>query len=402
MFYPFVCRAVFTAMFLVCSLVTGVSAAGEGAGKIVLIGGIKSHGPGEHDFPQGIRRLEQLLSSSPDLPKGTSIIAFPSGWPEDLTVLDDATTVVWYFDGLGKHPLIDDARRTHFEGLMKKGVGLVTLHQSSTLLPTETTIELPRWLGAARFGMVDRTFQTAAFQLAEHPITRGVRSLTLSDEFYPTLRFEAQPRKVTPILTGQLTVKARHEKPIPEETKEWTVAWAWERAEGGRSFGFTGMHYVSILDNSDLRKLLLNAIVWTARQDVPAAGLRSTPRKAMTEAVVSPASEHQVLPQPWGRLTWYVSGPLRNSDTLTVGLAEIAPGKQNPVHYHPNCDEVLHVLEGHIIHSMNDRKVGMRAGDTVSIPAGVRHNAENIGTGMAKLAISFSSADRQVIGESHK
>jgi quercetin dioxygenase-like cupin family protein len=35
----------------------------------------------------------------------------------------------------------------------------------------------------------------------------------------------------------------------------------------------------------------------------------------------------------------------------------------------------------------------------VSIPAGVRHNAKNIGTEDAVLAISYSSATRKVVGE---
>ncbi len=48
---------------------------------------------------------------------------------------------------------------------------------------------------------------------------------------------------------------------------------------------------------------------------------------------------------------------------------------------------------------MGTQKVEMTAGDTVSIPTGVRHNARNIGTEDAVLAISFSSAHREVIGE---
>ena len=40
----------------------------------------------------------------------------------------------------------------------------------------------------------------------------------------------------------------------------------------------------------------------------------------------------------------------------------------------------------------------MRAGDVVSIPTGVVHNARNIGTEDAILAISFSSADRLAVG----
>ena len=103
--------------------------------------------------------------------------------------------------------------------------------------------------------------------------------------------------------------------------------------------------------------------------------------------------------QDWGRLIWMVSGALGNSDTMTVGKCFIKPGRANPPHYHPNCDEILHVLRGHIEHRVDDEYVEMKAGDTISIPTGRIHNARNIGAEEAEFVISFSSADRQVIGE---
>ena len=47
---------------------------------------------------------------------------------------------------------------------------------------------------------------------------------------------------------------------------------------------------------------------------------------------------------------------------------------------------------------MNEVTVEMNAGDTVSIPQGVLHNATNIGTVDAVLGISFSSAYREAVG----
>lgn len=122
-------------------------------------------------------------------------------------------------------------------------------------------------------------------------------------------------------------------------------------------------------------------------------------RKTIIEPVIARAAENEVLDQPWGQLKWYVSRKLKNSDTMTVGQAVIRPGQENSPHYHPNCDEILHVISGRILQTIGDKSVEMRAGDTVSIPMGVKHNAKNIGTEDAVLAISFSSADRQVVGE---
>lgn len=116
-------------------------------------------------------------------------------------------------------------------------------------------------------------------------------------------------------------------------------------------------------------------------------------------ATVARATEHEIDVTEWGRLEWMISGRLGNSTTMTVGKCYIAPGRQNPRHHHPNCDEVLHVLQGTIEHSADDDRVTMRAGDTISIPQGVVHNARNVGDDEAVFVISFSSADRQVIGE---
>lgn len=103
--------------------------------------------------------------------------------------------------------------------------------------------------------------------------------------------------------------------------------------------------------------------------------------------------------QSWGRLEWMVSGALGNSETMTVGRCHIAPGEANPRHYHPNCDEVLHVLRGTIEHTVDDELISMGPGDTISIPTGAWHNARNVGTDDAVFVITFSSADRQAIGE---
>ena len=111
------------------------------------------------------------------------------------------------------------------------------------------------------------------------------------------------------------------------------------------------------------------------------------------------ASEVVVEPQSWGRLEWAVSDAIGNSDTMTVGTCFIDPGQQNPVHHHPNCDEVLRVVRGTIRHRVDDEYVQMGPGDTISIPQGAVHNAENIGDEIAELAICYPNAKRQVVGE---
>jgi hypothetical protein len=55
------------------------------------------------------------------------------------------------------------------------------------------------------------------------------------------------------------------------------VAWASQREDGGRGFGFTGGHDHWNWGNDNFRKLMLNAILWTARAEVPPDGMPVKP-----------------------------------------------------------------------------------------------------------------------------
>jgi len=102
----------------------------------------------------------------------------------------------------------------------------------------------------------------------------------------------------------------------------------------------------------------------------------------------------------WGNLTWFAGRSLGNSTEMTIGRCILKPGQGNPRHYHPNCTEILVVMQGHIEHTgPGAEKVKLGEGDTVTIPANIWHHATNIGETDAILFIAFSSADRQTVGE---
>jgi len=118
----------------------------------------------------------------------------------------------------------------------------------------------------------------------------------------------------------------------------------------------------------------------------------------VNSALVMGEGDYAVKDFDWGRLTWFASKDLRNSQGLTVGRCEILPGRENPYHAHPNCEEVLHVLAGTIVHRIDGAdEVAMGPGDTISVPPSLRHNARNIGEERAVLLVCFSSAERQTV-----
>ena len=55
--------------------------------------------------------------------------------------------------------------------------------------------------------------------------------------------------------------------------REEVLAWAVERSDGGRGFGFTGAHFHRNWGNENFRKIILNALLWTAHAEVPANGV---------------------------------------------------------------------------------------------------------------------------------
>ena len=119
----------------------------------------------------------------------------------------------------------------------------------------------------------------------------------------------------------------------------------------------------------------------------------------MSAIVIIPAAQAQHLAFDWGELTWFANQSIGNQSDITVGRCVLKAGCENPLHYHPNCSEVLVVVEGTIEHTAPDGKVVvMHPGDVASIPPNVVHHARNIGAGDAVVWISFSSATRETVG----
>jgi len=116
----------------------------------------------------------------------------------------------------------------------------------------------------------------------------------------------------------------------------------------------------------------------------------------MPAAIVLREASSSVSASDWGQLQWFAGHALGNSERLTVGECTIYPGQENPLHSHPNCEEILHVLAGELEHTADGERYRLTAGDTITIPPGVRHNARNVGQTNAVMTVVYSSAERQM------
>jgi type 1 glutamine amidotransferase len=240
--------------------------------KVVLVAGRASHGPGDHEFFAGCAILMNLLKQTP----GVFPVMARDGWPKDPRTFENAKALVFYMDGGSRHPIIEKGHREVVQKLVDQGVGFVNLHYAVEY-PKSQSDHVLAWLG----GYYETGFSTNPHwkgdfrDLPTHPVTRGVKPFAIQDEWYFNIRFAPESKNVTPILRATPPDDVRRTeaaKQFPGRSE--VVAWTFERPEGGRSFGFTGGHFHRNWGDPDFRRLVTNAVLWTAKVDVPEGGAK--------------------------------------------------------------------------------------------------------------------------------
>jgi mannose-6-phosphate isomerase-like protein (cupin superfamily) len=121
--------------------------------------------------------------------------------------------------------------------------------------------------------------------------------------------------------------------------------------------------------------------------------------KAPAKPAVCATNADQLPTQefPWGSLKWLCNEKLAPGAQQTIGIATILPGHGNPLHFHPNCEEVLYVISGCGTHTSEGQTIALKPGTTLRIPVGVKHKLTNTGTEPLKTLVSFSSGDRKTV-----
>ena len=253
-----------------------------GAKKIVLVAGSASHGPGDHEFNAGVQLLHKCL----DKVSGVLAVHYLNGWPNDPTAFDNADAILFYMDGGGGHPIIQGDRLLQLNRLVKQGVGIGCAHYAVEVPKDRGGPELLDWIGGyfETFWSVNPHWTAKFDSLPEHPLTRGVKPFEINDEWYYHMRFRENMDHVTPILTA-IPPASTLERPDGSHSgnkfvrekigQPQHVAWAVEREDGGRGFGFTGGHVHRNWGDDNFRKVVLNALLWIAKIDVPKNGVES-------------------------------------------------------------------------------------------------------------------------------
>lgn len=279
--------------------------AASGKHKVLFLAGKPSHGYGAHDHLAGCTLLAKSLDLS-GLPIETQVYHYD--WPVDPKVFDGVDCVVMYGDGGAGH--MANSHLDQLDSLAKKGVGLVCIHYAVEVPKGPTGEKFLEWIGGyfETNWSVNPHWLAKYTKLPDHPVSRGVAPFEIEDEWYYHMRFRDGMHGVTPILTALPPKESLVRPDGPHEGNPAVraaikrgevqcMAWATERDDGGRGFGFTGGHFHWNWSDPNFRKLVLNAIVWCAKVDVPVGGVEVRPQ---TMADME-ANHDETPPNSWNR-----------------------------------------------------------------------------------------------------
>jgi hypothetical protein len=266
---------------LVCALLLGVAGASAADKKIVIIAGRPSHPAGMHEFRAGALLLQKCLGSVP----GVNTVVYSNGWPHTSSALEGADAVVIYADGGGGHPAIQGDHKKVLNDLADQGVGLGFMHYGVEIPSTNGGPEFLQWIGGhyEHQYSVNPMWSPQYEKFVAHPVTRGVKPFSNRDEWYFNMRWAPDTNRITPILVATPSDQVRkgpyvhpkgpYEHIVKDSGRPETMMWVYERPNRGRGFGFTGGHTHANWGDASQRKVVLNAMLWIAKVEVPANGV---------------------------------------------------------------------------------------------------------------------------------
>jgi hypothetical protein len=231
--------------------------------KLLLVGqGPDGHPKSTHEYAAGINVLAKCLAKVPGLE--TIVVRGDEPWKEGPELLGRVDGVVLFVSEGARWIDHEPSRREAFAKLAQRGGGLVALHWALGTRDAKPIDGYLSLLGGCHGGP-DRKYQVVEEQAviadAKHPIATGIENFRVRDEFYYRLKFVPPAMSVRPVLL------------IPIEGKKEIVAWSWERPDGGRSFGFSGLHFHDNWQLTVYRRLVAQGVLWSLKLPIPEKGL---------------------------------------------------------------------------------------------------------------------------------
>ena len=227
--------------------------------RIYIWAGLKSHYPGQHDYPQFLADWSKLLTENGAVVDGA--LHAPSS--ADL----EHTDVVLIYKGDAAY--LSDEEKAALEAYVKRGGGLVSLHDS--LCGPDPAYFATLVGGAKKHGEVNYTLGAPipyTIVDAANPIMKSMSNLTLFDEAFYNITWAQNPGihvLATAIIPGTPSAGTHKGEVVPQI---WTYEHTLPRGEPARAFVWMQGHEYANFDNYQIQQMLLRGIAWAAKKPV--------------------------------------------------------------------------------------------------------------------------------------
>jgi type 1 glutamine amidotransferase len=241
----------------------GAQTADAGAPLRVLIyAGLKTHAPGQHDYPQFLADWSKILTERGAYVTGG--LQFPAA-----RELASADVLVIYKGDAG---YLGTEDRAALDSFMRRGGGIVTLHDALCGPEPEAFAGIVG--GAKKHGEVNYTLEAdVPYTIVDtaHPIMQGMTNFSIKDEAFFNMTWSKAPEiKVLATATMAATPSAKgHEGEVVPQI--WTYEKSLAPAPTGlpyRAFVWMQGHNYENFALPNVQSMLLRGIAWAGKRPV--------------------------------------------------------------------------------------------------------------------------------------
>jgi type 1 glutamine amidotransferase len=227
--------------------------------RVFLWTGLKTHSPGQHDYPQFLADWSKLLTERGAVVNG----ALRPPTREDL----EKTDVVVIYKGDAGY--LTDADKSMLEAYVQRGGGLVSLHDA--LCGPDPTYFSKLLGGAKKHGEVNYTLDAPVpYTVADkaHPIMKDMSAIRLFDEAFFKITWAENPG-IHVLATAEIApTRSAGEHRREKVPQMWTYEHPVAGGQTARAFVWMQGHYYSNFSNYQIQRTLLRGIAWAAKKPV--------------------------------------------------------------------------------------------------------------------------------------
>jgi len=226
---------------------------------IYIWAGLKSHGPGFHDYPQFLADWSKLLTEHGAVVEGA--LHGPS-----KADLEHTDVVVIY---KGDAVFLNESQRADLEAYVKRGGGLVSLHDS--LCGPD-----PAWFatlvgGSKKHGEVNYTLEAPIpYTVVDktNPIMADMTDMTLFDEAFFLMTWSKDPpiHVLATAVIAPTRSAGEHKGEVAPQM--WTYEHTLPGGQPARAFVWMQGHTYTNFSNYQIQRTLLRGIAWAANKPV--------------------------------------------------------------------------------------------------------------------------------------